>query len=232
MKNNKKILIECEDLCIGYGGKAVAENLNFMVESGDYLCVLGQNGSGKSTLIKTLLGLEKPVSGTIDGILKPRQIGFLPQTTDAKKEFPASVFEVVLSGVLGRKGFFSFYTANDRKLARENLEKLGILHLEKRKFSDLSGGQRQRVLIARALTAAKDVLLLDEPCAGLDMGTTSELYALIDSLNKSGVTVIMVTHDMEAAVKYANNILCLCKKPFFGTSHMYFHHMGGCNCND
>lgn len=232
MKSNKKILLECEDLCIGYGGKAVAENLNFMVETGDYLCVLGQNGSGKSTLIKTLLGLEKPISGTIEGILKPRQIGFLPQSTDSKKDFPATVKEVVLSGILGRKGFFSFYTAEDKRLAKENMEKLGILHLQKRKFSDLSGGQRQRVLIARALTAAKDVLLLDEPCAGLDMATTAELYALIESLNKSGVTVIMVTHDMEAAVKYANNILCLCDEPFFGTSHMYFHHMGGCNCND
>ena len=232
MKSNKKILLECEDLCIGYGGKAVAENLNFMVETGDYLCVLGQNGSGKSTLIKTLLGLEKPISGTIEGILKPRQIGFLPQSTDSKKDFPATVKEVVLSGILGRKGFFSFYTAEDKRLAKENMEKLGILHLQKRKFSDLSGGQRQRVLIARALTAAKDVLLLDEPCAGLDMATTAELYALIESLKKSGVTVIMVTHDMEAAVKYANNILCLCDEPFFGTSHMYFHHMGGCNCND
>lgn len=232
MKSNKKILLECEDLCIGYDGKAVAENLNFMVETGDYLCVLGQNGSGKSTLIKTLLGLEKPVSGTIEGILKPHQIGFLPQSTEQQKDFPASVQEIVLSGVLGRKGFFSFYTKEDRRIAKENMEKLGILHLEKRRFGELSGGQRQRVLIARALTAAKDVLLLDEPCAGLDIGTTTELYSLIEQLNKSGVTVIMVTHDMEAAVKYANNILCLCKKPFFGTSHMYFHHMGGCNCND
>ena len=232
MKSNKKILLECEDLCIGYDGKAVAENLNFMVETGDYLCVLGQNGSGKSTLIKTLLGLEKPVSGTIEGILKPHQIGFLPQSTEQQKDFPASVKEIVLSGVLGRKGFFSFYTKEDRRIAKENMEKLGILHLEKRRFGELSGGQRQRVLIARALTAAKDVLLLDEPCAGLDIGTTTELYSLIEQLNKSGVTVIMVTHDMETAVKYANNILCLCKKPFFGTSHMYFHHMGGCNCND
>lgn len=230
--NKKKTLLECEDLCIGYGGKAVAENLNFMVESGDYLCVIGQNGSGKSTLIKTLLGLAKPVSGTIDGTLMPSQIGYMPQTTEMQKDFPASVGEIVLSGVLGKKGFFSFYSKKDKKLAKENMEKLGILHLEKRKFGNLSGGQRQRVLIARALTAAKNVLLLDEPCAGLDMSTTTELYSLIEQLNKSGVTVIMVTHDMEAAVKYANNILCLCKKPFFGTSHMYFHHMGGCNCND
>jgi len=232
MKDSKKILLECEDLCIGYSGKAVAENLNFMVETGDYLCVLGHNGSGKSTLIKTLLGLEKQISGTIEGSLNARQIGFLPQTGELQKDFPATVKEIVMSGVLGSKGFFSFYSKQDKRIARENMEKLGILHLEKHRFGDLSGGQRQRVLIARALTAAKDVLLLDEPCAGLDMSTTSELYTLIEQLNKSGVTIIMVTHDMEAAVKYANNILCLCKKPFFGTSHMYFHHMGGCNCND
>lgn len=230
--NKKKILLECYDLAIGYGNTAVAQNINFMVESGDYLCILGQNGSGKSTLIKTLLGLEKQVSGTIEGSLVPSQIGFLPQSTKEQKDFPASVREIVLSGSLGRKGFFSFYTKADKKIAQENMEKLGILHLADRKFGDLSGGQRQRVLIARALTAAKDVLLLDEPCAGLDMDTQTELYSLIDELNKTGVTIIMVTHDLEAAVKYANNILCLCEKPFFGTSHMYFHHMGGCNCHD
>ena len=156
----------------------------------------------------------------------------MPQSTEQQRDFPATVKEIVLSGALGRKGLFSFYSKEDRKNAAENMDKLGISELSGKKFGELSGGQRQRALLARALTAARDVLLLDEPCAGLDTSTTAELYALIEKLNESGVTVIMVTHDMEAAVKYANMILCLCKEPFFGTSHQYFHHMNGGTCCD
>lgn len=214
-------IFECKDLCPGYDGKAVAENLNFSVEKGDCLCILGQNGSGKSTLVKTLLGLAKPVSGTINGSIEKNSIGYMPQTTDSQKDFPATVREIVLSGVLGSKGFFSFYTKEDRRIASENMEKLGILPLSKKKFGDLSGGQRQRVLLARALTAATDVLLLDEPCSGLDADSTSELYSIIRKLCEEGVAVIMVTHDTEAAIKYANKILSLGKNPFFGTAVEY-----------
>lgn len=215
-------LIECKNLSLGYDGQAVAENINLSVEKGDYLCIIGHNGSGKSTLIKTLLGLAKPLSGEICGdILKKKNaIGYMPQTNERQEDFPATVKEIVMSGILGSKGFFSFYTKNDRKTAKENMEKLGILPLANKKFGNLSGGQRQRVLLARALTATKDILLLDEPCAGLDTDSTGELYRVIDGLRKDGVTIIMVTHDTDAE-KYANKILSLGSRPYFGTRDGY-----------
>lgn len=220
-------LFECKNISLGYDGKTVAENINFSVSQGDYLCIIGQNGSGKSTLIKTLLGLTKPVSGTIDGTLSSSQIGYMPQTGELDKDFPASVKEIVLSGVLGAKGFFSFYTKKDLAMARDNMRKLGIEDLENKKFRDLSGGQRQRVLLARALCAAKEVLLLDEPCAGLDTHTQSELYSLIKRLNDDGVAIIMVTHDIAGVEEYAKQILCLGCGLFFGTKDEYIKHAKG-----
>lgn len=205
-------LFSCKDLTLGYGGRAVAENLNFEAEKGDYLCIIGENGTGKSTLIKTLLGLNKPLSGEIkrEASFSPRRIGYMPQKTPMQKDFPASVREVVLSGCLGGKGFWSFYTKADRKKAAEVMERLDISGLADRCIRELSGGQQQRVFLARAMCAAKDVLLVDEPCAGLDAGGSAELYALLDELHRAdGMTVLMVTHDLEAAGVYADKILKL-----------------------
>ena len=205
-------LFSCKDLTLGYDGRAVAENLNFEAEKGDYLCIIGENGTGKSTLIKTLLGLNKPLSGEIkrEASFSPRRIGYMPQKTPLQKDFPASVREVVLSGCLGGKGFWSFYTKADRKKAAEVMERLDISGLADRCIRELSGGQQQRVFLARAMCAAKDVLLVDEPCAGLDAGGSAELYALLDELHRAdGMTVLMVTHDLEAAGVYADKILKL-----------------------
>lgn len=205
-------LFSCKDLTLGYDGRAVAENLNFEAEKGDYLCIIGENGTGKSTLIKTLLGLNKPLSGEIkrEASFSPRRIGYMPQKTPMQKDFPASVREVVLSGRLGGKDFWSFYTKADRKKAAEVMERLDISGLADRCIRELSGGQQQRVFLARAMCAAKDVLLVDEPCAGLDAGGSAELYALLDELHRAdGMTVLMVTHDLEAAGVYADKILKL-----------------------
>ncbi len=205
-------LFSCKDLTLGYDGRAVAENLNFEAEKGDYLCIIGENGTGKSTLIKTLLGLNKPLSGEIkrEASFSPRRIGYMPQKTPMQKDFPASVREVVLSGCLGGKDFWSFYTKADRKKAAEVMERLDISGLADRCIRELSGGQQQRVFLARAMCAAKDVLLVDEPCAGLDAGGSAELYALLDELHRAdGMTVLMVTHDLEAAGVYADKILKL-----------------------
>ena len=205
-------LFSCKDLTLGYDGRAVAENLNFEAEKGDYLCIIGENGTGKSTLIKTLLGLNKPLSGEIkrEASFSPRRIGYMPQKTPMQKDFPASVREMVLSGCLGGKGFWSFYTKADRKKAAEVMERLDISGLADRCIRELSGGQQQRVFLARAMCAAKDVLLVDEPCAGLDAGGSAELYALLDELHRAdGMTVLMVTHDLEAAGVYADKILKL-----------------------
>ena len=217
-------LITCRDLSFAYEGRVVVENLNFEVAEGDYLCILGENGSGKTTLMKGLLGLMRPKSGTItlgDG-LKSTQIGYLPQQTSAQKDFPASVYEVVLSGRLNSRGLRPFYGTEDRKIAQENMDKLGILPLRKQSFRALSGGQQQRVLLARALCATEKVLLLDEPVSGLDPIVTAELYQTIAELHQSGLTVIMISHDVHSGVEYAKHILHLQNRQlFFGTAEAY-----------
>ena len=206
-------LFSCKDLTLGYDGRAVAENLNFEAEKGDYLCIIGENGTGKSTLIKTLLGLNKPLSGEIkrEASFSPRRIGYMPQKTPMQKDFPASVREVVQSGCLGRRrGLRAFYSAGEKARAAQAMERMGITPLADRCIRELSGGQQQRVFLARAMCAAKDVLLVDEPCAGLDAGGSAELYALLDELHRAdGMTVLMVTHDLEAAGVYAGKILKL-----------------------
>ncbi len=202
-------LIKCENVSIGYEGQMVVHDLNFEINQGDYLCIVGENGSGKSTLVKSLLGLKNVDKGKIvfgDG-LKQTEIGYLPQQTDVKKDFPASVYEVVLSGRLNSRGMKPFYTAEDKKQAWEKMDMLGIRDLAKQCFRDLSGGQRQRVLLARALCATKKLLLLDEPVTGLDPIVTAEFYQLISRINKeSGIAVVMVSHDIESAVEYASHI--------------------------
>lgn len=217
--------LTCEEVTLGYEGRAVVQGLNFQVEQGDYLCIVGENGSGKSTLIKALLRLKAPMSGRIsrgDG-LEADGIGYLPQQTIVQRDFPASVREIVLSGCLNRKGFHPFYRREDRALAEENMEKLGVAHLAGRCYRELSGGQQQRVLLARALCATRYMLLLDEPAAGLDPLAMQEMYELLKELNeKEKITVIMVSHDVHAAVLYADHILHISEEPlFFGTKGDY-----------
>ena len=196
-------LLTFRNVNLGYDSTVVVEGLNFEVNSGDYLCIVGENGSGKSILMKTLLGLKAPLQGQIltgDG-LKPKEIGYFPQQTIVQKDFPASVNEIVLSGCLNRCGLRPFYRGAEKQLAQANMEKMGILHLAKRCYRELSGGQQQRVLLARALCATQKLLLLDEPVAGLDPKATAEMYAQIEDLNKQqGITVIMVSHDIASAV--------------------------------
>ncbi len=206
-------LITCRDLCLAYEGKTAVKDLSFEVFSGDYLCIVGENGSGKSTLIKALLGLKKPRSGTIsygDGLLR-KEIGYLPQQTPAQKDFPASVREVVLSGCRATP----FFTPSEKRRAEENMEKLGLTELRKACYRDLSGGQQQRVLLARALCATRKLLLLDEPVTGLDPTVSAELYRIIRELNDEGVTIIMVSHDVDCAIERAKTILHLKTVPLF-----------------
>lgn len=214
-----------KDVTLGYEGNVVIEHLNFSVQAGDYLYIIGENGSGKSTLMKAILGLKSPMAGTIttgDG-LQPDEIGYLPQQTAVQRDFPASVLEIVRSGCLNHSGFRPFYTKQEKQLALDNMERLGITHLAKRCYRELSGGQQQRVLLARALGATQKMLVLDEPVTGLDPKAQLELYELIAQLNrKDGITILMVSHDMEAAVKYASHVLHISKTPlFFGTKEDY-----------
>ena len=218
-------LLTAQNVTLGYDNTTVVEDLNFEVNSGDYLCIVGENGSGKTTLMKTILRLKNSLSGKIftgEG-LRQNEIGYLPQQTEVQRDFPASVYEIVLSGCLNKCGIRPFYSKKEKMLARENMERMGIAHLEKRCYRELSGGQQQRVLLARALCATSKMLLLDEPVAGLDPKATAELYELIDKLNKEyGITVIMISHDISAAVKYASHILHISHRPlFFGKTEDY-----------
>ena len=220
------MIFECKDVTLGYENKVVAKNLNFKIDQGDYLCVVGENGTGKSTLIKTLLGLIKPLNGEVIANVQGKNhkgVGYLPQQTQAQKDFPASVWEVVLSGVLNNDHRCPFYNKKDKAEAEKNMEKLNILDLKNRCYRELSGGQQQRVLLARALCATDSVLILDEPVTGLDPAASMELYETIKDLNKKeNVTIIMVSHDIKNALNYATHILHLeQEKDFFGTVEEY-----------
>ena len=196
--------LTCHDLSLGYEGREIISNLSFHVNAGDYLCIVGENGSGKSTLMKTLLGLRKPMKGVV------------------QKDFPASVREIVISGFQGRSGLRPFYTKAEKRIALENIRKMGIEHLQNRCYRELSGGQQQRVLLARALCATRKMLLLDEPVAGLDPKVTADMYELIEVLNQEeGITIIMISHDIEAALRYATHVLHIGSNIFFGTRSQF-----------
>jgi zinc transport system ATP-binding protein len=212
-------VLTCRNASFSYSGsaagKAAVENVSFELASGDYLCVVGENGSGKSTLMKGLLGLLPPSGGQVHLNVKRTEIGYLPQQTAAQKDFPASVEEVVLSGRLNRHGFFSFYSRRDRTRANEAMERLGVAVRRRTSYRELSGGQQRRVLLARALCAADKLLMLDEPAAGLDPRVASEMYALLEGLNRDGMTLVMISHDLRGALRYGNKVLHLRRRPLF-----------------
>ena len=219
-------LVTFNDVTLGYDGVDVIENLSFTVNAGDYLCIVGENGTGKSTLVKGLLGLKSPTFGEIimGDELKHGEIGYLPQQTDVQRDFPASVREVVLSGCLGSLGMRPFFGKKQKQLAEENMRKLNILDQQNMCYRELSGGQQQRVLLARALCAAKKLLLLDEPTAGLDPRMTVALYNIISEINLNGMTIIMVSHDMSTVEKYATHVLQVRHKQiFFSTNKEYIN---------
>lgn len=213
--------IICKDVSLGYDGHAVCRGLNFEIEKGDYVCIVGVNGSGKSTLIKALLSLKNTTEGSIsygEGVTH-KDIGYLPQQSEAQKDFPASVREVVISGCVSRLGKRPFFGRLEKLEAEQNMKMMGIENLADESYRNLSGGQQQRVLLARSLCAAKKILLLDEPTAGLDPLASSNLYSLIEHLNKhTGITVIMVTHDVENSLKNATKVLKMGKEPIFFNS--------------
>ena len=219
-------LLNVKNLSLGYDNQTIVENLSFTVNAGDYLCIVGENGSGKTTLMKTLLRLKQPLSGEIEigEELAGGEIGYLPQQTNIQKDFPASVSEIVLSGCQGRLKKRPFYRKEDKLLAKKNMERMGIWDLKEKCYRELSGGQQQRVLLARALCAAEKLLLLDEPVAGLDPKVTEEMYDLISRINREGVTIIMISHDIASAMRFATHILHMGETVFFGTREEYSAH--------
>ena len=223
--------ISSKNVYLSYENHSVVEDLNFEVNKGDYLCIVGENGSGKSTLIKSILGLKTTTKGHLhfgDG-LKSKEIGYMPQQTTLQKDFPASVYEVVLSGCITAKNGRIFFGKSLKKTAEDNMKKLDIFDIRNKSYRELSGGQQQRVLLARAFCATKSLLLLDEPVTGLDPVATSEFYALIEKINKEfGITVVMVSHDLLSSLKYATHILHISHEPlFFGTKEDYLRSSAG-----
>ena len=216
--------LTCDALLLGYDKTAITDEISFAVQKGDYLFILGENGAGKSTLMKTLLQLIPPLSGTIttDDGLTPYEIGYLPQQTVVQRDFPATVWEIVLSGTLSHCKMRPFYSKREKQLAQRNLERMGISHLKRKCYRNLSGGQQQRVLLARALCATTKLLVLDEPVTGLDPKATTHFYEMIQMLNQEGISVIMVSHDVSAAIAYGSHILHIEKKQtFYGTKEEY-----------
>ena len=222
--------IICDNVSLGYSGKSVCEGVSFRVETGDFLCIVGDNGSRKSTLVKALLHLNDPLNGEIvfsDGVRR-NDIGYLPQRTEAQADFPATVCEIVRSGCVANKGASPFFGKKQRERAQRNMKCMRISDLANKPFSELSGGQQQRVLLARALCAAEKILLLDEPISGLDPTATKETYAAIRHLNRDhGTTIRMVTHDMRAVSEYATKVLCMGETPtFYESAASYCEEVG------
>ena len=216
-------LITIRDLSLGYGNRILTEGMDMQVDSGEYVCVIGENGAGKSTFIRTLLGLQSPLKGKItfgEG-LKKTQVGYLPQQTVVQRDFPATVEEIVLSGCQGSKGLRPFYNSREKEEAKRNMERMNISEFAKRSYRKLSGGQQQRVLLARALCASSRLLVLDEPVAGLDPKATEDMYVLIKGLNDDGVTIIMISHDISAALTFASHILHMRSRSVFLTKEEY-----------
>jgi len=209
-------MLTCRNVSLSYSGRNVVENVSFKLEDGDYLCVVGENGSGKTTLMKGVLGLLPLSGGSLEfqGV-KPAEIGYLPQQTVVQRDFPASVREVVLSGRLSHHGLFPFYARRDRDRADYNIERLGMAQVTEKSYRDLSGGQQRRVLLARALCAADKLLMLDEPAAGLDPVVASEMYALFEKLNREGMTLVVISHDLKSAVLYGRKILHMSREALF-----------------
>lgn len=217
-------LISCKNVKLGYRDKLVVDNLTIDIDYGDFLCILGPNGSGKTTFIRSLVGLTPILDGSIEfsHSFDRKQIGYLPQQTNVQKDFPASAYEVVLSGCLNKCRLFPFYSAGQKAHATEIMKSFGIDKFASDCFRELSGGQQQRVLLARAICASSELLILDEPITGLDPQTTAEMYSAISELNKGGMTVIMISHDTDEAIKHASKILHLSRRhPFYGKTADY-----------
>ncbi len=205
-----KVQLVCDNLIVGYNQKQVLPPLTFALYEGDFLLIVGANGTGKSTLCRTLLNLQEALSGKIilNNGVKSQDIGYLPQTTEVQKDFPATCFEVVLSGTANYNKLFGFITKKQKELALSKMKTLSIENLKNTSFKELSGGQKQKVLLARALCSTKKILLLDEPTASLDVIATKELYDILKKLNKEeNITIIMISHDIVNSLEYVNKVL-------------------------
>mgnify|MGYP000853086425 CR=1 FL=1 len=221
-------ILTVKNLNFKYGKNPVLKDINFGVNEGDYLGIIGPNGSGKTTLIKILLGLIGPYEGEIKynrELLGENFLGYIPQKTFGNdKLFPATVREIVATGLLSQKKGLKFYTKEDYKKVDSILYKLKIEDLKNRKIGNLSGGQQQRVLLARSMVAEPSILILDEPTSALDPEIRDEFYKILKELNQEGISIIFISHDLMSIDNYINKILFLDRKVIFYGNYERFKH--------
>ena len=204
------VILAIKEVSIAYDAETAIADVSLNVMRGDYFCVVGSNGSGKSSLIKGVLGLVPLSGGCISVGTDPGRVAYLPQISVIARDFPATVFEVVKTGAQRKGKRALFYSGDDIRAAKDALELLEISHLAKKRIGELSGGQKQRVLLARALCRDPELLVLDEPCSGLDEEITESLYALLGELNRSrDVTVFMISHDLDEIRAHAGRVAVL-----------------------
>ena len=226
--NNADILFDLDEVSFRYGSEQILDSVSLKIHRGDFLALLGPNGSGKSTLIRIMLGLTRPDHGTIrimgrdlDEFNAWDRIGYVPQKiTDLDPLFPASVREVVAMGLLPHKRWPRFLSRGDESIIDEALELIEMSQYKNRRVWALSGGQQQRVFIARALASQPEVMVLDEPTAGVDGATQERFYDMLELINREkGVTMVLVTHDIGVVTKHVNKVACLNQKLVFHGSH-------------
>ena len=206
------MILSCRDVTVAYDSKIAVDHVSFEVNEGEYVCIVGENGSGKSTLLKSILGLVPLKCGSVSFGPKVhrKRLGYLPQQTNIQKDFPASVYEVVLSGCLNRRGLKPFYSKADKEQAMQHMERLGIGDFKKRSFSALSGGQQQRVAIARAIVNKPKVLIADEPTGNLDPETSEEIINLLERINEQqNTTILVVTHDSKIVQEHKKRTILI-----------------------
>ncbi len=202
-------IIEIKNLTTTYNGHTAIKDISFSIKKGEYICLIGANGSGKSTLIKTIVGLNKRDSGEIIKNITPDKISYLAQNNLTDIDFPAIGKEIIMTGVQKRKSL-PFYKKEDYQNFNEICKLLDIEGIVNKQISDLSGGQRQRIMLARALIRKPELLILDEPCSGLDVNITKEFYEILNKLNKEqGLTIIMATHDLDEVKSTGVRVICL-----------------------
>ena len=211
---NENLLVEVKNLYAGYNDETVLKDIHLTLEKNDFLGLIGPNGGGKTTLLKVILGLLEPKQGTVRVMGKsPKKgrsnIGYVPQFAVFDTDFPISVHDVVRMGRLNERRLFKPYNSDDEAIVEERLEWVDLLDLKDRALRELSGGQRQRVYIARALATDPDLLLLDEPTISVDFESRTHIYELLHKINQHGVTILLVSHDLNVISSYVKTIGCL-----------------------
>lgn len=205
-------ILDIKNLSASYNGHEAIKDINLTIKKGEYICLVGENGSGKSTLIKTIVGLHKKDSGEIIKSIPDDKISYLAQNNMIDLDFPATAKEIIMTGVQKHKKL-PFYTKRDMELFSKVCEDLNIKEIINNQIGNLSGGQRQRVMLARAIIREPELIILDEPCSGLDINITRDLYSILDKLHKKdNLTIIMATHDLEEVKTSDIRVICLATK--------------------